>query len=1113
MELYMMNRQQGRMIIESVENGPLIWPMIDENGSGLIVPVFKQGDDPIDDINHMMSFRSAVVTSRYPTTNNHLRNSSNLRQQATINDVRVTLQPVQGGTFLLLWVQVGSTLQQLVEVILGNKGLLFVTTTKGKDTCPNSAPKLKGNGMILGLRIKCYWYKHVLAEVHNSDNTDNNMINQETLILAEENHSKMILKQQDLMVLEKKNSMNSSDPNLSKRPTKVEVPKELPKVSMIEQCFLITDYDLWEVILNGGSPLLTRIIEGVETLYPPTTVEEKLARKNELKARGTLLMALPNEHQLKFNSYNSTKSQMEAIEKRFGGKRWTTNFALMAYTSSSSSSLDTEELHASKPDLILANEHVVNESVTSLLDIAKNEVKTSKTPLMNVSAPVIEDWVSDILTNSGLKTLNTARHSSSRAVVLVKTARTINTACPRSTMNDTKPSSNVFHMTHSPVRRTFNQRTTPKNSDLKEKGNTVKGKVTTFETKAVVSAVQGNEENTVKSSACWIWRPTGNVINHITKDSGSYMLKDLTMLIFKAYPSQYWLGFPRDTNSLILYACVLFTKTKCLVLSFDFMLLDENQVLLKVLRQNNMYSFDLKNFVPLGGLTCLFAKATIDESNLWHRRLGQINLKTINKLVKGSLVRGIENQSNHRVKIIRCDNETEFKNNKMNQFCQMKGIKREFSVAKTPHQNGVDERKNKTLIEAARTMLPDSLLPTIFWAEVVITASYVQNRVLVIKPHNKTPYELLLSGSSNIDFMKPFRCPVTILNTLDHLGKYKGNADEGFLLGYFINRNQTNNDAGIEINVNAGQAGQKKASDHEYILLPFMPSSTQSSDDKDTNEVPDKGGIEAIRIFLAYASFMGFIVYQIDVKSAFLYGTIKEVVDDILLVQVYVDDIIFRSTKKCLCVEFEQMMHNRFQISSMGELTFFLRLQTTSTLMEPNKALIKDAKAEDVDVHLYRSMIGSLMYLTASRLDIMFIVYACAKFQVTPKTSHLHAMKRIFRYLIGQPKLGLWYHRDSPFNLEAFSDSVYAGVSLAMKSTIEGCQFLGKRLNSWQCKKQTIVANSITEVEYVDAANCHGQVLWIQNQMLDYGFNLMNTKIYIDNESTICIMKKPSISL
>ncbi|GJZ41683.1 hypothetical protein Tco_0588569, partial [Tanacetum coccineum] len=154
-------------------------------------------------------------------------------------------------------------------------------------------------------------------------------------------------------------------------------------------------------------------------------------------------------------------------------------------------------------------------------------------------------------------------------------------------------------------------------------------------------------------------------------------------------------------------------------------------------------------------------------------------------------------------------------------------------------------------------------------------------------------------------------------------------------------------------------------------------------------------------------------------------------------------------------------------------------------------------------------MIGSLMYVTASRPDIMFVVCACSRFQVTPKTSHLSAVKRIFRYLKGKPKLGLWYPRDSSFDLESYSDSDYAGANLDRKSTTGGCQFLGRRLITWQCKKQTIVATSTTEAEYVAAASCCGQVLWIQNQMLDYGFNFMNTKIYIDNESTICIVKNP----
>ncbi|GKB66869.1 putative ribonuclease H-like domain-containing protein, partial [Tanacetum coccineum] len=322
---------------------------------------------------------------------------------------------------------------------------------------------------------------------------------------------------------------------------------------------------------------------------------------------------------------------------------------------------------------------------------------------------------------------------------------------------------------------------------------------------------------------------------------------------------------------------VLFTDSECLVLSPEFKLPDANQVLLRIPRQSNMYSFNLENIVPSGGLACLIAKATIDESNKWHRRLGHVNFKNLNKLVKGNLVRGlpskifqndhtcvacqkgkqhkasckaksvssisqplqllhmdlfgptsvrslnhktyclvitddfsrfswvfflrtkdetsgilkdfirqIENQLNQKVKTIRCDNGTEFKNRDFIEFCGSKGIKREYSNARTPQQNGVAERKNRTLIEAARTMLADSFLPNTFWAEAVSTACYVLNRVLVTKPHNKTPYELVTGKIPIISYIRPFGCHVTILNTIDHLGKFDGKSDEGFLVGYSL---------------------------------------------------------------------------------------------------------------------------------------------------------------------------------------------------------------------------------------------------------------------------------------------------------------------------------------
>ncbi|GJT72092.1 putative ribonuclease H-like domain-containing protein [Tanacetum coccineum] len=526
-----------------------------------------------------------------------------------------------------------------------------------------------------------------------------------------------------------------------------------------------------------------------------------------------------------------------------------------------------------------------------------------------------------VLTRSGLISLNTARP--------------VNTVQPRTAVNNAGPLKNVINNAYSTARRPFNKITAANNSNFTIKVNTVKetkvnnakpkAVVNTARPKAVLSAVKGNKRNVVKASACWVWKPKTKVIDHGNpqqdlKDKGviesgcsrhmtgnrSYLTDyeeiDGGFVAFGGnskggkitgkgkirtgkldFKDVYFVKELKFNLFSVSQMCdkknsVLFTDTECVVLSPDFKLTDESHVLLKVPRENNMYSVDLKNVVPQGGLTYLFVKATPDESNLWHRRLGHVNFKTVNKLVKGNLVRGlpsklfeinqtcvacqkgkkhkaycktktvtsisqplqmlhmdlfgptfvnslikkmyclvvtdyfsrfswvfflatkdetseilktfiigIENLIDLRVKVIRCDNGTKFKNRVMNQFCEMKGIEREFSVARTPQQNGVAERKNRTLIEAARTMLADSKLPTTFWAEAVNTACYVQNRVLIIKPHNKTPYELFLGRKPALSFMKPFGCPVTILNTIDHLGKFDGKANEGFFVGYSTN--------------------------------------------------------------------------------------------------------------------------------------------------------------------------------------------------------------------------------------------------------------------------------------------------------------------------------------
>ncbi|GKE78686.1 hypothetical protein Tco_1544806, partial [Tanacetum coccineum] len=215
--------------------------------------------------------------------------------------------------------------------------------------------------------------------------------------------------------------------------------------------------------------------------------------------------------------------------------------------------------------------------------------------------------------------------------------------------------------------------------------------------------------------------------------------------------------------------------------------------------------------------------------------------------------------------------------------------------------------------------------------------------------------------------------------------------------------------------------GYANSNNRDSIVSPSVSTAGGAYDDEDVGVEVDLNNLETTMNVSPIPTTRIYNVHpkdQIigDINSATQTRRMTKISKE--LAMVYVDDIIFGSTKKSLCVEFESLMHKKFQMSFMGELTFFLGLQTASTPIETHNALLKDEEAEDVDVYLYRSMIGSLMYLIASRPDIMFVVYACAGFQVTPKVSHLHVVKRIFRYLKGQPKLGLWYLRDSPFDLE-----------------------------------------------------------------------------------------------
>ncbi|GKB87072.1 ribonuclease H-like domain-containing protein, partial [Tanacetum coccineum] len=345
---------------------------------------------------------------------------------------------------------------------------------------------------------------------------------------------------------------------------------------------------------------------------------------------------------------------------------------------------------------------------------------------------------------------------------------------------------------------------------------------------------------------------------------------------------------------------VLFTNIECLVLSSNFKLPDESWILLKIPRR----------------FTWVFFLATKDETS---------------EILK-NFIKEIENLVDKKVKIIRCDNGTEFKNKVMDDFCREKGIRREYSIARTPQQNGVAERRNMTLIEAARTMLADSKLPTTFWAEAVSTACYVQNRVLVFREFDGKSDE---GTSTQKEEISQDCIVMPIWKDASYFDSPSKDVGNGRTSKFKLQR------VWILVNLPIGKRAignkmeviDKRSIDYEEVFAPVAR-------------------IEAIRLFLAYASFMGFLVY--------------------------VDDIIFGSTNKELCTAFEKLIKDNQDkyVDEIFKKFNYTNVKSVSTPVDLEKPLVKDEDANDVNVHLYRSMIRFLMYLTTSRPDIIF---ACKK--------------------------------------------------------------------------------------------------------------------------------------
>nr|GEX36377.1 putative ribonuclease H-like domain-containing protein [Tanacetum cinerariifolium] len=547
-------------------------------------------------------------------------------------------------------------------------------------------------------------------------------------------------------------------------------------------------------------------------------------------------------------------------------------------------------------------------------------------------------------------------------LVPLNAARPVTTVVPQPIVKSPKPVKHVVTKAHSLIKRPINHGPTPKNSNFHQKVTTVKAKK--------VNAVQGTKGN-------WVWKPKCIVLDH--------------------------------------------TNTECVVLSSDFKLLDVNHVLLRVPRENNMYNVNLNNVVPSGDLTCLFAKATLDESNLWHRRLGHINFKIMNKLVKGNLIRGLPSkvfENNHTC--VACKKGKQHRAS-WNQPNPSAGIQ-ENLVADADAAFDVKENENEVHVSPSSRNQPK-------------------------KHDEKAKREA--KGQSPVDLSTGVRDLSDEFEEFSVNSTNKVNAASAPITD--VGPNPTNNtisfndvspsDNAINEEGDVGAAADFSNLKTNISVSP-IPTTIVYKDHPVTQIIGDLTAAPPTRSmarmvkeqapkawYETLANYLlenGFQRGKID-QTLF----IKKQKGDILLVQVYVDDIIFGSTNKELCKASEKLIKDKFQMSLMGELTFFGI--TTSTSIDTEKPLLKDPDGGDVDVHIYR-------------------------------------------YLKGKPPLGLWYPKDSPFKLVAYSDSDYAGASLNKKSTTGGCQFLGCRLISWQCKKQTVVATSSTEAEYVAAASCYAQV-------------------------------------
>nr|GEU44951.1 uncharacterized mitochondrial protein AtMg00810-like [Tanacetum cinerariifolium] len=1309
-ELYIMNRQRGLMILRSIENGPLIWPSIEENGVTRPKKYFElsateaiqvdcdQGDDPIDAINHMMSFLSAVITSRYPTTNNQLRNSSNPRQQATINDGIITLQPVQGRNISfasdalaevhnpdnvdtnminqvvqampsfeqsnILKTQVvnctkisldnksvNDTLtdeleqyKEQVKVLKEGQNVALKSNDNVSDSCAQSVKidhlkqtlsehlKEKESLMQTVTLLKNYFkkeeYRNIDKEIalekriKQLDNIvfkrdqsaqtkdqqlkpklyDGNVIkktsaivipdSKETLMLAEESRSKMILKQKDHMMFEKKVNTTPVDYAVLNQLSQDFETRFVPQTELSAKqafCSVLKERhghkEVEEIIksLSGNmkEDKIKKDLEEIETI------------NSELDHRVSKLIA-DNEH------LKRTYKQL--------------------YHSIKSTSL--------KDDLRKLKEKALADDAVTSHSIALEMLKVHMEPLPPK------------LLNNRIAHFDYLRHTQEQAMILREHSK-LNA---KSELICVKCNGCMFFDNHDLcVLNDVNARA---------KSNFVKKN-----SKRKVWKLIGKVFTNIR----YTWRPTGRTftkvgnacpLTRITITTEVPTRKPIALVTDTPKPivTLVYSRKPRKSTSTdpVFQIVLWYLDSGC----FKHMTEDRSQgnFVVRIFRQhtyyicnlegvdllvgsrwNNLYSLFLGDMMASSPI-CILSKASKTKSWLWHRRLSHLNFGAINHLARHDLVRGLPKlkfQKDHLcsacamgkskkkphkpksddtnqeklyllymdlcgpmrvasvngkkyillivddysrftwvkclrskdealyfiikflkiiqvrlktlVRQIRTDNETEFVNQTMREYYEQVGISHETSVARSPQQN-----------------------------EAVATTCYTQNRSIIRLRHEKTPYELLHNKHPDLSFLYVFGAlcyPTNDSKNLELIGKkIQPLFDE--LLTPPASVASTGSPSSTTVDQDApspsnSQTAPKtqspilpndvKEDNHDLdsahmnndpffgIPIPEVPSDQSLSTDfihttmhpdhqisdhnskwtKDhplENIIGELGGIlknkarlvargyrqeegidfeesfasvailEAIRIFLAFSAHLNMVVNQMDVKTAFLNGNLRK--------EVYV-------SQPNGFVDTDNANH----VYKLKKALYGLKqapARVDTPMVEKSK-LDGDKEEKAVDPSHYHGMISTLLYLTANTLDLQFVICMCARYQARPTEKHLHAVKRIFRYLRGTVNQGVWYPKDSSIALTAFKDADHVGCQDTRRSTSGSIQLLGDRLVSWSSKRQKTAAISSTEAEYIALSGYCAQVLWMRSQLTNYGLGFNKIPMYCNNKSAIAL--------